>query len=120
MPSALCVAQKKAPPPGTGRAARSAPSSEAPWAPQPERVGGILGVDDRPRFRDDVVRERRHARRYRLREEMRVGTVLPEQGVTFYAVPPEYHVNLAYQYAFVNDEMILVDPYSRRVVEVID
>jgi hypothetical protein len=83
-------------------------------------VGGILGVDDRPRFRDYAVRERRHAHRYRLREKVGVGTVLPEQGVTLYAVPPTYHVNPAYRYAYVNDEVVLVDPYSRRIVEVID
>ena len=41
-------------------------------------VGGILGVEDRPRFREYVVRERIPS--YRYEQELRVGTVLPEQG----------------------------------------
>src|SRR6187399_1834678 len=48
-------------------------------------VEGILGVDDRPRFREYVIRERRPS--YRYTEELRVGTVLPESGVTYYDVP---------------------------------
>src|SRR5215471_6334758 len=47
-------------------------------------VGGILGVEDRPRFREYVVRE--HVPSYRYEQELRVGTVLPEQGVTYYEV----------------------------------
>src|SRR5213078_4849563 len=42
-------------------------------------VGGILGVDDRPRFREYVYRERRPS--YTYREEVRVGAVLPQEGV---------------------------------------
>src|SRR4029079_1508827 len=63
-------------------------------------VGGILGVDDRPRFREYVVRERRPS--YTVREEVRVGTVLPESGVTYYEVPAEYHVRQGYRYTVVN------------------
>src|SRR3954464_2808999 len=43
-------------------------------------VGGILGVDDRPRFREYVVRERRPS--YVYREDVQVGAVLPQEGVT--------------------------------------
>ena len=80
-------------------------------------VGGILGVDDRPRFREYVVRERRPS--YRYEGDVRVGTVLPRSGVTFYAVPREYHAP-GYRYAYVNDAPVLVDPGSRRVIEVIE
>src|SRR5438132_389848 len=48
-------------------------------------VGAILGVDDRPRFREYVVRERVPS--YTYREDVRVGAVLPEAGVTYYEVP---------------------------------
>src|SRR5215208_7006410 len=51
-------------------------------------VEGILGVDDRPRFREYVVRERRPS--YVVKEEVRVGTVLPSRGVTYYEMPREY------------------------------
>jgi len=80
-------------------------------------VGGILGVDDRPRFREYVVRERRPS--YVYREDVRVGAVLPEAGVTYYEVPAEYHAP-GYRYTVVNNRAVLVDPRSHRIVEVID
>jgi Protein of unknown function (DUF1236) len=80
-------------------------------------VGGILGVEDRPRFREYVVRERIPS--YRYERELRVGTILPEQGVTYYEVPAEYHVT-GYRYTYVNDRPVLVEPRTRRVVEIIE
>jgi len=44
-------------------------------------VAGLLGVDQRPRFRDYVMREHRSANR--LREPVTVGMVLPPEGITF-------------------------------------
>ena len=81
-------------------------------------VGGILGVQDRPRFRT-YVRER-HVPSYKYRESVRVGAVLPDEGVTYYDVPEEYHVRGGYRYTVVNDEPVLVDPHTRRIVEVIE
>ena len=80
-------------------------------------VGGILGVDDRPRFREYVVRQHRPS--YRYSEEVRVGAVLPERGVTYYDVPAEYHAS-GYRYAYVNERPVLVEPRTRRIVEIID
>jgi len=80
-------------------------------------VGGILGVEDRPRFREYVVRE--HIPSYRYQQELRVGAVLPEQGVTYYDVPAEYHVT-GYRYTYVNNHPVLVEPRTRRVVEIIE
>lgn len=80
-------------------------------------VNGILGIDDRPRFREYVVRERRPS--ITVREDVRVGTVLPPSGVTYYEVPAEYHAS-GYRYTVVNDRPVLVEPRSRRIVEVID
>src|SRR5438128_460721 len=57
-------------------------------------VGGILGVDDRPRFREYVVRERHPS--YRYSGDLRVGVELPESGVTYYEVPPEYQARPGY------------------------
>jgi hypothetical protein len=81
-------------------------------------VGGILGVEDRPRFREYVVRE--HQPSFRYQDEVRVGLVLPEQGVTLYAVPPEYHVRPDYRYAIVNDRPVIVEPRTRRIVEIVE
>jgi hypothetical protein len=80
-------------------------------------IGGILGVDDRPRFREYVVHH--HPQAYRYDGELRVGAVLPEAGVTYYEVPAEYHVT-GYRYAYVNDHPVLVEPRSHRIVEVIE
>ena len=81
-------------------------------------VGGILGVEDRPRFREYVVRERRPS--YRYNEELRVGAVLPESGVTYYDVPAEYHAQPGYRYTYVNERPVIVEQRSRRIVEIID
>ena len=80
-------------------------------------VGGILGVEDRPRFREYVVRERRPSHAYR--DELRIGAVLPESGVTYYDVPPEYRAS-GYRYTIINNRPVLVEPRSRRIVEIID
>jgi hypothetical protein len=80
-------------------------------------VGGILGVDTRPRFREYVVRERQPS--YRYREEVRVGVVLPEEGVTYYEVPAEYNAP-GYHYTYVNERPVLVEPRTRRIVEIIE
>jgi hypothetical protein len=81
-------------------------------------VGAILGVDDRPRFHEYVVRER--PRSYHYRDEVRVGVVLPQEGITYYEVPAEYHVAPGYRWAYVNDQAVIVEPRTRRIVEVID
>jgi Protein of unknown function (DUF1236) len=80
-------------------------------------VSGILGVDQRPRFHHYVVEEHRPS--YRYEEDVRVGAVLPEAGVTYYDVPPEYGVR-DYRYTVVNDRPVLVDPHTRRIVEVVE
>jgi Protein of unknown function (DUF1236) len=80
-------------------------------------VNGILGVDARPRFRRYVVEEHRPS--YRYEGEVRVGAVLPEAGVSYYDVPPEYGLR-EYRYTVINDRPVLVDPRSRRIVEVVE
>jgi hypothetical protein len=80
-------------------------------------VAGVLGVDQRPRFRTYAV-EQRHPS-YRYRDEVRVGAVLPNDGVTYYEVPPEYGVR-NYRYTVVNDRTVLVDPSTRRIVEIVE
>jgi hypothetical protein len=81
-------------------------------------VGGILGVEERPRFREYIVRE--HHPSFRYHDDVRVGAVLPERGVALYAVPREYHVRSGYRYAIVNDRPVIVEPRSRRIVEIIE
>lgn len=80
-------------------------------------VGGILGVDTRPRFRTYV--QGRNVPSYRYTEEVRVGTVLPGDGVTYYDVPDEYGAR-DYRYTVVNNRTVLVEPRTRRIVEIVD
>ncbi|HMA73225.1 MAG TPA: DUF1236 domain-containing protein [Xanthobacteraceae bacterium] len=81
-------------------------------------VGAILGVEERPRFREYVIREHRPSFVYQ--GDLRVGTVLPPRGVRLYEVPREYHVRPGYRYAIVNDVPVIVEPRTRRIVEVIE
>ena len=80
-------------------------------------VGGILGVEDQPRFRTYVVEQRVPS--YRYDSDFRVGATLPDNGVTYYEVPAEYHVT-GYRYTYVNDHAVLVDPRTHRIVQIID
>lgn len=80
-------------------------------------VNGILGIDTRPRFRSYAVREARPS--YAYDGELRVGSVLPSAGVTYYEVPDEYGAR-DYRYTVVNGRHVLVDPRTRRVVEIVD
>src|SRR5436305_7928083 len=80
-------------------------------------VAGVLGVDQRPRFRSYVVEQRRPS--YTYRDEVRVGAVLPEAGVTYYEVPAEYGVR-DYRYTVVNGRTVLVEPRTHRIVEIVE
>ena len=86
-------------------------------------VGGVTGAivggladQQQPQFRQYVTTQ--NVPSYTYREEVRVGAVLPESGVTYYEVPAEYKVK-GYRYTVVNDTPVLVEPSTRRVVQVI-
>jgi hypothetical protein len=80
-------------------------------------VNGILGVDQRPRFRSYVVEQRRPS--YQYNEDVRIGAVLPDEGVTYYDVPPEYGAR-DYRYTVLNNRTVLVDPRTHRIVEIVE
>src|SRR5665647_2297768 len=79
-----------------------------------EDAGGIA-VDQRPAFREYIVRER--VPNYTVPDRVIVGGVLPESGVTYYDVPQTYGVT-PYRYTVVNGQTVLVEPRSRRIVPV--
>ena len=79
-------------------------------------AGGIA-VDQRPAFREYIVRER--VPTYTIPDRVIVGGVLPEAGVSYYDVPQTYAVT-PYRYTVVNGQTVLVDPRSRRIVQVIE
>jgi hypothetical protein len=80
-------------------------------------IGGILGIDDRPRFHEYVVQQQVPS--YRYSDDFRVGAILPPEGVTYYEIPGEYHVQ-GYRYAYVNDHAVLVDPRTRQIVQIVE
>jgi Protein of unknown function (DUF1236) len=80
-----------------------------------EDAGGIA-VDQRPAFREYIVRER--VPNYTIPDQVIVGGVLPEVGVTTYDVPQTY--GTPYRYTVVNGRTVLVEPRSRRIVQVVE
>ena len=80
-------------------------------------VNGILGVDDRPRFRSYVRGERRSS--YAYDGDVRLGTVLPSAGVSYYDVPEEYGAR-GHRYTVVNGHTVLVERDTGRIVEIVD
>ncbi|MET0529894.1 MAG: DUF1236 domain-containing protein [Microvirga sp.] len=86
-------------------------------------VGGVTGAitggiadQQRTEFRQYVTTQKVPS--YAYREEVRVGAVLPESGVTYYEVPADYKVK-GYRYTVVNDTPVLVEPSSRKIVQII-
>jgi hypothetical protein len=76
-----------------------------------------IAVDRRPAFREYIVRER--VPNYTVQDHVIVGGVLPETGVTYYDVPQTYGVT-PYRYTVVNGRTVLVEPRSRRIVQVVE
>jgi Protein of unknown function (DUF1236) len=82
-------------------------------------VGEHEGIvtEQRPAFREYVVRER--VPNYTISERVIVGGVLPETGVTYYDVPQTFGAT-PYRYTVVNGQTVLVEPRSRRIVQVVE
>ncbi|MGO4665799.1 DUF1236 domain-containing protein [Bosea sp. 2RAB26] len=80
-------------------------------------VGAIIGDATTPRFRQYVVEQRVPS--YTYAEPVAVGTVLPEQGVVYRQVPAEYNAP-NYRYTVINNRAVLVEPQTRRIVQVIE
>jgi hypothetical protein len=76
-----------------------------------------IAVDQRPAFREYVVRER--VPTYTIPDRVVVGGVLPEAGITYYDVPQTYGAT-SYRYTVVNGQTVLVEPRTRRIVQVVE
>ena len=76
-----------------------------------------IAVELRPAFREYVIRER--VPNHTIPDRVVVGTVLPEMGVTYYDVPQSFGAT-SYRYTVVNGATVLVEPRTRRIVEVFD
>lgn len=78
-------------------------------------VGGIAG-DQRTEFRTYVTEQKVPSVTYR--EQVVVGATLPET-ITYREVPSRYGAT-EYRYTVVNDRTVLVDPRTRRIVQIIE
>lgn len=79
-------------------------------------AGGITGKLT-PRFKTYV--EAHEVPSYSYQQPLRVGTVLPETGVTYGEVPTEYGVK-GYRYTVINDQPVIVEPRTRKVIQIIE
>jgi hypothetical protein len=77
----------------------------------------VIAVERRPAFREYVIRER--VPTYTVPDRVVVGTVLPEAGITYYDVPQTYGPT-PHRYTVVNGQTVLVEPRTRRIVQVVD
>ncbi|WP_439574048.1 DUF1236 domain-containing protein [Phreatobacter sp.] len=123
-PMASFAQQQQGVPPGVAAgAATGAVGGAIVGGPVGAAVGGIAGAvaggiaeGTRPQFREYVV-ERRH-NSHAVEGDIVVGTVLP-RSVTYYEVPDRFG-DTQYRYTIVNDRTVLVEPRTRRVVQIIE
>ncbi len=86
-------------------------------APAVVERGPTIAVEQRPAFHEYVIEQRVPA--FTVPDRVVVGATLPESGVTYYDVPERFGAT-TYRYTVVNGETVLVEPRSRRIVEVLD
>lgn len=79
-------------------------------------VGGIADAN-RPQFRTYVVEQKTPS--YTYAQPVVIGAELPDQGVTYYEVPAQYGPS-QYRYTVVNNRTVLVDPKTRRVIQIVE
>jgi Protein of unknown function (DUF1236) len=77
----------------------------------------IIGTSQRSAFLAYV--ERRQMRSASLSEKVFAGDVLPQEGVTYYDIPLHFGAGLN-RCAVIAGDAVIVDPRTRRVVEVIE
>jgi hypothetical protein len=80
-------------------------------------VVGVIAEEQVPTFRRYVVEERLPS--FAIPDRVITGSTLPEAGVVYYDVPERFGAT-TYRYTIVNDRTVLVDPRSRRIMQVID
>lgn len=80
-------------------------------------VVDIIAEEHIPTFRRYVVEERLPS--FAIPDRVVVGTTLPEAGIVYYEVPERFGAT-THRYTIVNDQPVLVEPRSRRIIQVID
>lgn len=80
-------------------------------------TGAIVGDAATPKFRTYVTEQAVPS--YTYAEPVAVGTVLPADGVVYRRLPAEYGTG-DYEYTIVNKRTVVVEPKTRRVVQIIN
>jgi hypothetical protein len=75
-------------------------------------VAGVLGIDQRPRFRDYAMGQGYPSFEYM--NQLRVGDIIAPAGLSYYAVPS------GYEYTIINGRIVIVNPQTRQVAEIIE
>jgi hypothetical protein len=83
-----------------------------------QSVSVEISPEQRTRIKEYVVKER--VKPVTIRESVRVGATIPAD-VDLVAVPDAWGPGFSrYRYVYSNNHVVLVEPSSRRVVEIID
>jgi phage tail tape-measure protein len=80
-------------------------------------VGGTLSAPQTARVQQYVVMQGTPSAY--VHDQVVVGAALPRT-VSSYPVPADVGVNTQYQYSVMNESTVLVDPHTRRVIQVIN
>jgi hypothetical protein len=80
-------------------------------------VDNGIASNQRRNFRTYVQDEQTPS--YNLPGEIQIGTTLPDIGVTYYDVPERFGTT-RYRYTIINDRTVLVDPKTRKMVQVVE
>jgi hypothetical protein len=76
----------------------------------------VIAVDQKPTF---LAYVKRHQMRSRLVDRVAVGDILPDSGVTYYDIPLHYGAPF-YRCAVIGEQVVIADPRSGRVIQVVD
>ena len=77
----------------------------------------VIIVDQKPAFLDYVKRQQ--MRSGLLTSRVSVGDILPDSGVRYYDIPLRYGAPF-YRCVVIGDEVVIADPSTGRVVQVVD
>ena len=83
------------------------------------KSGAANGLDNKNLGRFNTYVRERNIRPYTYSGELAVGGSLPNEGIEYYEVPQEYNVP-TYRYTVINGRTVLVDPTTRRVMQILD
>lgn len=77
-----------------------------------------IGQPERMKIKEYVVKEK--VKPLTVKEKFTVGATLPSD-VELMAVPSDWGPSVSkYRYVYTNDDVVLVDPTTRRVIQIID